>query len=1574
MLYLAGNRITPIVNGVGAPTNFGHLQVVLDTGTMLKEVEVQAPDELFSGSWVFEDFEEDHTDFGNTYQYGNPLYYASVAVDTGDQLAEDIWSIFRQINDQYQSASEFGSVNLDYNLTFNSNSYANTLLSAVGINAAPYLSSLVIPGLPASPVFGPVLTYPGSGDSIFFYDSDILNLEIEGTENRNIIRLGFGNDTIDGMSGNDELDGGGRNDSVIGAQGSDLLIGAKVGDNQGVDYLNGGSGNDTIHFDITDTVIGDTGDDLGIAFNSVPGGSFSGDIYEMGLEAILGTANGDTITVSGGGTAVMAGSFGNDKFIITGEMAGPAIVWGGDGADQILFEGISGAVGIMVVQVFGLTEQNFHLFDLEALGLGNFEWGEIDVVILNPDSTDRIKINGSTTGVGQYEDVFVPYSEQVFLLSQEGDRELMGRADTRSVSFIGGYTGVAQAAWGYEDNEVYTLFTDSSGNQFIDAEHYPDNSDGTWISDSSGRILDLNDALYVGEHPFVGDLENAELVVWNFGTLYRNSVEMRQSSPWFVLGGEFGGSLADDSTLTGNLQFTYTMPPDDNSGGGSSGGGGSGGNLNPPPPRGGSYRTPFDVVNLSGGEGVQRISDYNASRDSVVIDGIAIDPTLLPAGLQVYEANGSTIIKYGEDDYVVLRGVNVATWAAGSVAQISGGAGADSLTGTNDANVFVGGGGADTIVGYAGNDWINYSSGDDVIVGNLIRNFGADTLNLGQFSSADVRFSIDGYDVLITTPNGVIRMEYQVRYDIGHERSNIESVILRNGVLDEAGIRARAIADQSTTGNDNVAGTLFGDTFFDQIGNDTISGRAGNDIIYYGGGNDVVVGGNNNENLGQDVLNLTQYQASEVRFTVNGWDVLVITPDGTIRLEYQIRQAVGNVDANIETIRFAGSMLNEAAISARATNDQATVGSDTIIGTAYTDVIGGLAGDDTINGNGGNDTLFGNDGNDSIDGGVGADSLVGGAGSDTYIVDSVSDVVVELAGEGTDFVRTDLAWTLVANIENLTLTGAAAANGMGNSLSNVMTGNIAANILNGLAGNDTIMAGDGADTLYGDDGNDVLDGGLGSDSMIGGSGDDTFVVNATTDVVVEAVNGGNDTIQSSIAYTILTNFEHLTLIGSSAVNGTGNGVDNILTGNAAANTLSGLSGNDSLSGGGGNDTLFGGDGDDILNGDTGTDSLTGGLGNDTYVVDATADIVVEIAGGGNDTVQSIVALTLGAEVENLILIGLAAISGTGNALANRLVGNAAANILSGGAGNDTMEGGLGDDTYVVDVATDVLIETANQGTDLVQSAVSLTLLDHFESLILTGTAGNSGTGNSAANTLTGNSGANNLSGLLGNDTIVGGSGNDTLLGGDGDDSLDGGVGADSMTGGVGNDVYVVDATTDVVVEAANGGTDTVRSGVVWTLGANVEHLIHTGTSGIAGTGNTLANSITGNTGANNLSGLDGNDTIVGGGGNDSLNGGNGADQFVFNSLASGIDIIADFNELNGGGEEGDILRFEGLGVGAFAYVGTGGFSGGSDNSEARVSGNQVLVDANGDGTADITITLTGLTSANQLAATDFIFV
>jgi serralysin len=165
-------------------------------------------------------------------------------------------------------------------------------------------------------------------------------------------------------------------------------------------------------------------------------------------------------------------------------------------------------------------------------------------------------------------------------------------------------------------------------------------------------------------------------------------------------------------------------------------------------------------------------------------------------------------------------------------------------------------------------------------------------------------------------------------------------------------------------------------------------------------------------------------------------------------------------------------------------------------------------------------------------------------------------------------------------------------------------------------------------------------------------------------------------------------------------------------------------------------------------------------------------------------------------------------------------------------------------------------------------------------------------------------------GIAVNTTIenaVGGTGNDMLIGNNSSNYLNGHRGADKMTGYGGNDFYTVDSGGDVVTEAAGGGSDTVRSYISYTLGANVEHLKLWGTAAINGTGNTLNNTITGNGAANVLNGGSGNDTLIGGAGNDTLTGGAGNDYFVFNAglnASNNVDRILDFSVVN------DIVRLE----------------------------------------------------------------
>ncbi|MBW8852718.1 MAG: calcium-binding protein, partial [Xanthomonadales bacterium] len=304
--------------------------------------------------------------------------------------------------------------------------------------------------------------------------------------------------------------------------------------------------------------------------------------------------------------------------------------------------------------------------------------------------------------------------------------------------------------------------------------------------------------------------------------------------------------------------------------------------------------------------------------------------------------------------------------------------------------------------------------------------------------------------------------------------------------------------------------------------------------------------------------------------------------------------------------------------------------------------------------------------------------------------------------------------------------------------------------------------------------------------------------------------------------------ENLVLTGSADIDATGNGLDNSLTGNA---------------------------GNNLIDGAGGADRMAGGAGNDTYLVDNAGDTVTEATGEGTDTVRSGVSFTLGVNVENLVLTGTADLSGTGNELDNALTGNTGNNRLDGGAGADAMAGGAGDDTYVVDDSGDTVTENAGEGTDTVLASASHTLAANVENLTLTGSASINGTGNDLANTLTGNNG-NNV--------------------------LDGGTGADVLSGGLGNDTYVVDNLGDNVVENSGEGTDTVRSGLTWTLGANLENLVLTGSANIDGMGNALANALTGNAGNNTLDGGASADTLAGGAGNDTYLVDNAGDAIVEN--------------------------------------------------------------------------------------------
>jgi Ca2+-binding RTX toxin-like protein len=747
------------------------------------------------------------------------------------------------------------------------------------------------------------------------------------------------------------------------------------------------------------------------------------------------------------------------------------------------------------------------------------------------------------------------------------------------------------------------------------------------------------------------------------------------------------------------------------------------------------------------------------------------------------------------------------------------------ITGNAAINTLSGEGGNDTLLGNAGNDVLNGGAGNDTLNGGL----GADNMAGG---TGDDTYVVDNVlDVVTENLNeGIDLVTSGVSYTLS---ANLENLTL--------------------TGAGNINGTGNG---LDNI----ITGNGAANVLNGLGGNDILDGGLGNDNMAGGVGNDTYVVDSAL-------DVVTeLAGGGTDLVMGSVSYTLG---ANVENLTLTGT--------------------------------------GNINGTGNvlNNVLIGNSGNNVLNGLAGADSMAGGAGNDSYVVDNVLDVVSENADEGTDLVSSAVSYVLGANLENLTLTGVANINGTGNALNNLILGN------------------SGNNTLNGGDGNDILIGNAGNDIMIGGAGDDAYVIDSVAEVVTELAGGGVDRIVSSFSYALGANIENLTLFGLTNINGVGNALDNVIVGNSGNNILLGGAGVDAMAGGAGNDTygvdnvldtvtelagggvdivsssvsfalganienlfltgaadingtgntlnnvMTGNSGANVLDGGLGNDNMAGGVGNDTYVVDSALDVVTELAGGGTDLVMGSVSYTLGANVENLTLTGTGNINGTGNVLNNVLIGNSGNNVLNGLAGADSMAGGAGNDSYVVDNVLDVVSENADEGTDLVSSAVSYVLGANLENLTLTGVANINGTGNAL----------NNL--------ILGNSGNNTLNGGDGNDILIGNAGNDIMIGGAGDDAYVIDSVAEVVTELAGGGVDRIVSSFSYALGANIENLTLFGLTNINGVGNALDNVIVGNSGNNILSG---------GLGADTLTGGLGADRFLFNTApgAGNVDTMTDF--------------------------------------------------------------------------------
>ncbi len=672
------------------------------------------------------------------------------------------------------------------------------------------------------------------------------------------------------------------------------------------------------------------------------------------------------------------------------------------------------------------------------------------------------------------------------------------------------------------------------------------------------------------------------------------------------------------------------------------------------------------------------------------------------------------------DDLIV--GFN--TPESGSSPALQGGDGNDWIFGADGADSIYGGNGGDTLVGGAGQDTLTGGEGEDIYV-----------LNADGTTDLIMESENAGQDVVW---------------------SNLQSTTLANNV-EFLFLGAKAVTGNGNNDDNAVIGNLLSNVLDGKLGNDSMQGRSGNDTYHVDSEGDQVF---ENANDGVDTVN------SSVNYTMaDNVERLVLSNSLTGFINGSTLTVLTWTGAPItagQVITGTGAIIGGTTITGYGTGNGG-LGTYTLSSTYGTPVGSSVAPisltsfmDTDGQGNGLNNFIKGNNGNNLLDGSWGIDTLEGGAGDDIYAVDSEKDVVVEGSGAGNDIVYSaSWKWTMSMNIEKLVLIDDMGGTGIGNSAGNM---------------------------IIGDDSNNTLDGKAGGDTLIGGGGNDIYFVDSSSDQVIESVDEGNDTINSSVAAATiqtLVHVENLTLLGTLASSATGNLQNNTITGNANNNAMSGLEGNDNLFGMAGKDSMDGGLGNDTLDGGMGNDTLLGGLGNDS------------LSGG-----MGVNSLTGGVGVDTF-LIGESATDAINDL---GVGGNDNLKVCKFGAVNATLGANwtAGSDTYNNGIAN---ISTAGFGIDL--------------SGIYSGSKGfNINVTGSATNQA--------IKGSNFNDIITGGANADNMMGFNGSDILAGGLGNDTLTGGQGSDAFVFNtvahtsSNVDTILDFVKGEDKIQLSKIIFT--------------------------------------------------------------------------------------------------------------------------------------------------------------
>ena len=439
----------------------------------------------------------------------------------------------------------------------------------------------------------------------------------------------------------------------------------------------------------------------------------------------------------------------------------------------------------------------------------------------------------------------------------------------------------------------------------------------------------------------------------------------------------------------------------------------------------------------------------------------------------------------------------------------------------------------------------------------------------------------------------------------------------------------------------------------------------------------------------------------------------------------------------------------------------------------------------SLYGNSGANHLLGNWANDRLDGGAGADRLEGGYGNDWYVVDHTDDLIVELAGRGSDTVvltfndsvaTVNYALAAGASVETIRSEGIISnLKVTGNEFGQEIHGNFFAT--NNLSG------GGGDDTIFGQHDQDTLHGGLGRDRLYGYGGGDRYVylsaaesaVGATRDVLgswqadLDAF-GGQDLIDFSQfdANTLMGGWQGLTFDGFGAATRTV-GAGHLKYYHTGGNTylVASVDGDDQADfqvevtglhhfdknsfiglnsvspGTPGNDTIVGTSGNETIHGGLGKDSLTGGGGADRFVFNSHSDSLVGVP---RDVIT---------DWSSDDKLDLSAFDARRDLAEHQ-------NFTFLGAGTATRTVGAGELKYYHVNGKTYLVGSSDGDSDA-DLQIEFNGLHHFNASNFIGIGSPGVTGTTGADTLNGTSGSDAVRGGLGADTLYGGGGSDRFI-------------------------------------------------------------------------------------------------------------------------------------------------------------------------------------------------------------------